>query len=96
MADEGRAIVGKNAERHKEIYRRSEATTFLTELCLHYPSGNIEKGRAIVGKNRESHERNVSESTIFLTEVVVSSSLTGAAKKSTSFDLSISLFVAFI
>ena len=28
--DAGRAIVGKNTERHKEIYRRSEATMFLT------------------------------------------------------------------
>ena len=28
--DAGRATVGRNTERHEEIYRRSEATMFLT------------------------------------------------------------------
>ena len=48
-----------------------------------------ETGSAIVGRNTESHERNVSESTMFLTEVAVGTIKDSFAEQNFQFKFSL-------
>ena len=83
--DAGSNAVGRNAEHHKEIYRRSDATTFLTgyvrSIFLKTRSRPLDRlrprpvddtGSNSVGRNAEHHKEiyRRSEATTFLTGYV--------------------------